>query len=207
MTHSITGIILSGGKSLRMGRNKAFIQIEGVPIIERICSVLKNLFREIIIVTDQGDLFGYLQVRTCADLLPGRGALGGLYTGLYYASFRYSFCVGCDMPFLSEPLIGFLLSQLGDEDLLVPRTADGLQPLHAFYSKTCLEPVRELLDGGGYKIIDFYPRVRSRMIAEEEFLFLDPARKSFINVNTPEELLLLDRNKSIGDGPLDRSRR
>ena len=191
MKHPITGIILSGGKNLRMGRNKAFIEIDGIPIIDRIYTVFKNLFREIIIVTDQRDLFAYLNVKIYNDLLPHRGALGGLYTGLFFSSFPYSFCVACDMPFLKESLIEFLIDRLEDDDMLVPKTEDGLQPLHAFYSKSCIGPIKQLLDKGGYKIIDFYPVVKSRTIEERDFIFLDPKRESFINVNTPDELLLV----------------
>jgi len=197
MKHPITGIILSGGKSLRMGRNKAFVQVDGIPIIERIYKVFKNLFQEIIIVTDQMDLFAHFDVRTYSDLLPHRGALGGLYTGLCFSSFQYSFCVGCDMPFLKETLIRFLIERLADEDVLVPRTADGLQPLHALYSKNCLGPIKELLDQGGFKIIDFYPKVKSRTIEEKDFLFLDPTKESFHNVNTPDELVQAARESLL----------
>jgi molybdopterin-guanine dinucleotide biosynthesis protein A len=197
MKHPITGIILSGGKSLRMGRNKAFIEIDGVAIIDRIYTVFENLFQETIIVTDQRDLFAYLNVKTYNDLLPHRGALGGLYTGLYFSSFPCSFCVACDMPFLKESLIEFLIDRLEDDDILVPRTEDGLQPLHAFYSKNCIGPIKKLLDKGGYKIIDVYPVVKSRTVEERDFIFLDPKRESFINVNTPDELLLVARSSPV----------
>jgi len=191
MTHPITGVILAGGKSLRMGRNKAFIEIDGIPIINRIHAVFKDLFQEIFIITDQKELFDHLEARSWRDLYPNRGALAGLYTGLYFSSFQYSFCVACDMPFLNPRLIHFLAQKLDGEDVLVPKTEDGLQPLHAFYSKNCLQSIRELLDRGGDRIIDFYDSVKVRLVEEKEFLFLDPRRESFININTPEELSLL----------------
>lgn len=187
----ITGVILAGGKSLRMGRNKAFIEIDGVPIIERIYGVFQSLFQEIFIITDQKDLFGHLGAQIEADLYPNRGALAGLYTGLYFSSLPYSFCVACDMPFLNPNLIRFLAHKLDGEDVLVPKTQDGLQPLHAFYSKSCLKPVKELLERGGDRIVDFYESVKVRFIEEKDFLFLDPTKESFININTPEELTLL----------------
>lgn len=191
MTNPITGVILAGGKSLRMGRNKALIEIDGIPIIDRIHRVFKDLFKEIFIITDQDDLFRHLQAKAWKDLYPNRGALAGLYTGLYYSSFQYSFCVACDMPFLNARLIQFLARTLDGEDVLVPKTEDGLQPLHAFYSKNCLGPVKALLDRGGDRIIDFYDSVKVRFVEEKDFLFLDPGRESFININTPEELTLL----------------
>jgi molybdenum cofactor guanylyltransferase len=208
MKHPITGIILAGGKSLRMGRNKAFIEIDGIPIIDRICEIFNSLFQEIIVVTGSPNLFSYLDVKTYNDLLPDSGALGGLYTGLYFSSFHHSFCVACDMPFLKKSLVQFLVDQLGDEDVLVPRTADGLQPLHALYSKNCLGPIRRLLDKGGFRIFDFFPEVKCRTIEEREFLFLDPIKESFVNINTPEDLLFATRKespgRSYGPGPGDR---
>jgi molybdopterin-guanine dinucleotide biosynthesis protein A len=188
MKYDITGIILSGGKSTRMGRNKAFITVESVPIIQRIHSVFTNLFNEIIVVTNEKNLLFDLDATIHIDLVSGLGALGGLYTGLFYSSFPYSFCVACDMPFLKRKVIAYLIQQAENFDVVVPRTQDGLQPLHALYSKNCLEPIKTTLDEGRSKIIDFYPRVRVRVIEEKEFLCFDPERNSFLNVNTPEEL-------------------
>ena len=176
-----------------MGKNKAFVEIGGIPIIQRIHSLFKRLFEEIIIVTNERDLFANLDAMIYSDLIPNRGALGGLYTGLFYASFPHSFCVACDMPLLRSSLIEYLLSKIDDNDVVVPRTQDGLQPLHAIYSKNCLVPVKMLIDQGKYKIIDFYDRVRLRIIDEVEFHSLDPDRDSFLNINTPDELVLLER--------------
>jgi molybdopterin-guanine dinucleotide biosynthesis protein A len=191
--HNITGIILSGGKSIRMGENKAFIEIEGVPIISRIHTLFKSLFKEIIIVTNQKELFLNFDAGIYSDLLPNRGVLGGLYTGLFFSSFSYSFCVACDMPFLKESVIEYLINNIDGFDVIVPKAEDGLQPLHAIYSKNCLEPVREIIEKGKYKIIDIYPMVKIKIIEEHEFRSLDPRAESFINVNTPEELLLIKK--------------
>ncbi len=192
-----TGIILSGGKSARMGKNKAFLEVGGVPIIQRIYSLFEELFEEILIITNEGELFSHLKAKIYNDLIPDRGALGGLYTGLFYSSFRFSFCVACDMPFLRRSLIEFLLTKTEGWDAVVPRTLDGLQPLHAVYSRNCLGPIKELIDHGGLKIIDFYEKAHVRVIDEIEFRFLDPGRDSFLNVNTPEELLLLQKRPSF----------
>ena len=191
----MTGIILSGGKSLRMGENKAFIEIEGVPIIQRIYTLFKELFHEVIIVTNQIELFKKFDSKIYSDLLPDKGALGGLYTGLFFSNFHYSFCVACDMPFLNKSLVQYLIKRIGDEDVIVPRTKDGLQPLHAIYSKNCLDPIKEIIEQGKFKIIDIYHRVQVNIIEEADFISLDPFRESFINVNTPEELLSILRVK------------
>ena len=188
---NISGIILSGGKSIRMGENKAFIEIEGVPIIKRIQTLFERLFQEIIIVTNQKELFSALDVKIYGDLIPNWGALAGLYTGLFFSSFPYSFCVACDMPYLNKSLIEYLINKIDDSDVIVPKTQDGLQPLHAIYSKNCLEPIRITIEQGKYKIIDFYPMVKIKTIGEHEFRSFDPMMESFVNVNTPEELLLV----------------
>lgn len=188
---NMTAIILAGGDSIRMGQNKAFVQIDGVPIITRIHNLLKELFQEIIIVTNQKDLFRSFDSSIYTDLLPGKGALGGLYTGVFFSRFEYSFCVACDMPLLKRSLVEFLIRNTGNEDAVVPRTRDGLQPLHAIYSKSCLNAMKTVIDRGKYKIIDFYDLVNVKIVEERDFIHLDPLRESFINVNTPEELLFL----------------
>lgn len=176
-----------------MGKNKALIEIAGIPIIERIHSLFLTLFEEVLIITDQGNLFSHLGAKTYGDLIPDLGALGGLYTGLSFASSPYSFCVACDMPFLKQSVIEYLIRSINSYDAVVPRTSDGLQPLHAIYSKSCLEPIRGLIARNRVKIIDFYSQINLRVIEEEEFRTLDPQNESFINVNTPEELAFLQK--------------
>lgn len=192
---ALTGIILSGGKSVRMGMDKAFIKVDGIPIIQRTYDMFSKLFQEIIIVTNHKELYSTFQAKIVNDLITDRGALGGLYTGLFYSSFPYSFCVACDMPFLKESIIRFLLQQVDGFDAIIPKTADGLQPLHAIYSKNCIGPIKKLIDQGGYKIIDFYPLIKIKIIEENEFIALDKNRESFINVNTPGELDHLQQRK------------
>jgi len=180
-----------------MGKNKAFLKIEGVPIINRICALFNELFQEVIIVTNEKELFKNLHSKIYTDILRNKGALGGLYTGIYFSNFDYSFCVACDMPFIKKPLVEFLVKNIGDEDVIVPRTEDGLQPLHALYSKNCLNPIKKIIEKGKYKIIDFYSIVKVRIIEEEDFIYLDPSRESFINVNTPEELISIQRGRKL----------
>ena len=174
-----------------MGENKAFIQIDGIPIIQRIYHLFNTLFTEVMIVTNEMELFKNFQATIHSDLIPDRGALGGLYSGIFYSSSSHAFCVGCDMPFLKAPIIRYLIDRIEDNDVIVPKTKDGLHPLHAIYSKDCLIPIRAMMNQGKYKIIDFYARVKVKTIDEDEFRPLDPTLESFINVNTPEELLLI----------------
>ena len=186
---AMTGIILSGGKSLRMGKDKAFIKVKGIPIIERITALFQKLFKETIIVTNHREVYLYLKVTLHEDLIPNAGALGGLYTGLFYSTFPYSFVVACDMPYLRTEVIHHLIEKIKGYDVVVPRTEDGLEPLHALYSKRCVEPIRSVLAEKKTRIIDLYPLVRVRVIEAEEILPVDPGMESFININTPEELI------------------
>lgn len=191
----ITGIILSGGKSIRMGENKAFIEIEGMPIIKRIHSLFERIFEEIIIVTNEEELYRTLNAKICSDLFQNGGVIGGLYTGLFFSSLPYSFCVASDMPLLKESVIEYLIRNMEDYDVVVPRTKDGLQPLHAIYSKQCLDPIKIIIAQKKHRIIDLYEMVRTKIIEEYEFISLDPERESFININTPEELLRIKKGK------------
>jgi molybdopterin-guanine dinucleotide biosynthesis protein A len=195
--NKITGIILCGGNSIRMGENKAFIKIAGIPIINRIHDLFNELFQEVIIVTNQKEFFTNFGSKICLDLIPNKGALGGLYTGIFFSTFPYSFCVACDMPFIKGTLIQFLIKNIQDQDVIVPRTKDGLQPLHAIYSKNCLDPIKKIIKKGKFKIIDFYNVVKVKIVEENDFASLDPLRESFINVNTPEELLSIRRDKEF----------
>lgn len=178
-----------------MGRDKAFIEINGIPIIQRIYDIFERCFNEIIIVANQKEPYAGFKAKIVNDLIPDLGALGGLYTGLFYSSNPYSFCVACDMPFLNKSMIRYLIEQADGYDAVVPRTEDGLQPLHAIYGKSCLKPIKELIVMGKYKIIDFYPLIRIKIIEEPEFIDLDRTKKSFININTPEDLGLIEEKK------------
>jgi molybdopterin-guanine dinucleotide biosynthesis protein A len=97
------------------------------------------------------------------------------------------------MPFIKKSLVQYLIENRDDEDVIVPRTKDGLQPLHAIYSKNCVDPIRRIIGEGKSKIIDIYYQVNVKIVEERDFLSLDPGRESFINVNTPEELLSIRR--------------
>ena len=179
-----------------MGKNKAFVEIEGIPIIQRIHTLFEKLFQETIIVTNQKEPFKNFSSKIYCDLIPNQGVLGGLYTGLFFSSFQYSFCVACDMPFLKESVIEYLIKNIQNNDVIVPRTKDGLQPLHAIYSKRCLDPIKHIMDEGKYKILELYPMVTVKIIEQAEFTPLDPMNESFVNVNTPEELLSVQKRKN-----------
>jgi molybdopterin-guanine dinucleotide biosynthesis protein A len=184
----MTGIILAGGKSRRMGRNKAFIDSGGVPLFERVYRVFKEIFSEIIIVTNDVLPFERYEAILQRDIILNKGALGGLYTGLFHSSNYHAFCSACDMPLLNPRVIEYMTEERDEYDVIVPKTHDGLHPLHAIYSKKCLNAMRQLLDRDDLKIVDFFGQVRVRYIEEMEIREFDPHMRSVINVNTEEEM-------------------
>jgi molybdopterin-guanine dinucleotide biosynthesis protein A len=195
----MTGAVLAGGESRRMGRDKAFLEVGGQRIIDRTLAVLGRLFTKLLIVTNSPADYAYLGVRMVCDLLPGRGALGGLYTALFFCTTPRAFVVACDMPLLKAEVIGHLVAQPGKWDVVVPQMGDHVEPLHAVYSRKCLPHIEDLLERGGRKVTDFYPRVRVRRVPEEEIRTLDPWLLSFRNVNTPQEVeAILDITRQVG---------
>ncbi len=184
----MTGIILSGGSNTRMGRNKAFLHVGGERLIDQTVRILRSLFPEVIIVALNPLDYLDQDAAIVTDLLPGRGALGGLYTGLFYAADEYAFVTACDIPFLNRAFLEYLASQANGYDIIVPAPPDGLQPLHAVYSRRCLPAIRSLLDRNHLQIKEFYPGQKILRIEPEVLRAFDPEGRMFINVNTPEDL-------------------
>jgi molybdopterin-guanine dinucleotide biosynthesis protein A len=184
-----TGIILAGGKNLRMGQNKAFLEVQGERIIDRIKRIFADLFEEVIVVTNSPRDYLDLNLRIVADLYRERGSLAGIFTGLFHASFSHAFVAACDMPFLNPALIAHLVGLSPGYDIVIPRTEDGLQPLHAVYSRKCLPFMEDLLQEGNLKILDFFHRVKKREVPAGEMTPLDPHLSSFLNLNSPEDLV------------------
>ena len=188
---SVTGVILAGGKSRRMGgRPKALLPFGGKLIIERVVETLAAVFPENLIVTDTPDLYAFLGLPMLADLFPDHGSLGGIYSGLRAASGEAAFAVACDMPFLHAGLIRAMVERAGEGDVVVPNAAGELQTLHALYGKRCLGPMETLLRAHRLKITAFFSEVTVVEVSEADVArFRDPSL-CFMNVNTPEELEL-----------------
>ncbi len=171
-----------------MGADKAFIDAGGVPLFERVYRIFREIFPEIIIVTNDDNLFKRYEARLQKDILLNKGPLGGLYTGLFYSPSYHAFCTACDMPLLNSRLINYMVEERDEYDVIVPKTRDGLHPLHAIYSKKCLSPMRQLLDRDDLRIVNIFHRIRVRYIDETEIRKVDPHMRSLININTEEEM-------------------
>ena len=184
----MTGVILAGGESTRMGKNKAFIEINGKRIIDRTVSLFREIFDDVLLVTNTPLDYIELKVRIVTDLVSGKGSLGGIYTGLFFSSSPKAFFVGCDMPFLDRRVIEYFLSLAQTADIVVQRTKDYWQPLHAIYPRTLLKPIERLLQQGELSIIKAYQGMRVREVTGEELKPFDPDLHTLSNINTPEEL-------------------
>ncbi|RLA88687.1 MAG: molybdenum cofactor guanylyltransferase [Deltaproteobacteria bacterium] len=188
ITYPVTGVILAGGKSKRIGINKAFIEIAGKPLISIIIDLFSKIFKEVIISSNQPELYTNFNLPVVPDLIPNSGSIGGIYTGLTRSSFDYTFFSACDMPFLNEKLIRFMLSKRNGFDVIIPKTEKGFEPTHAIYSKNCIKPIKKRLDQNILKIIDFLSEVKVKTISIKEIKKFDPTLSSFFNINTIKDL-------------------
>jgi molybdopterin-guanine dinucleotide biosynthesis protein A len=185
----VTGVIQAGGRSTRMGGEpKALIELGGRRIIERVVDAVGAVLDDLLLVTNTPSSYAFLGLPMVADAFPDGGALGGIYTGLRAAPGDAAFTVACDMPFLDPAIVRMVVERAGEGDVIVPRTGDRLETMHAVYAKACLGPMEARLRAGRLKIAGFFPDVR--------VIELDAARLArhrapavvFMNVNTPEEL-------------------
>lgn len=187
MGDGLTGIILAGGQSRRMGRPKAFLPWGDTTLIEHVMETLRPVVDEVLVVVDHAAGFRLGGVRVVEDLVPGAHALGGVYTGVRAATWSRSFVCGCDAPFLHPKVIRGLYDLAVECDLVIPRTAGGWQPLHAIYMKLALPVLADQLSRCAWDLQSVISKLRVRVVEPAALRLLDPAQLSWYNVNTPEE--------------------
>jgi molybdopterin-guanine dinucleotide biosynthesis protein A len=186
---SASGIILAGGESRRMGGvNKALLEVGGRRIIERIALVLEHIFEEVIVVTNSPGEFAFLGLPMFTDIVPGFGALGGLYTGLHKCRGAHGFLAACDMPFLVESVIRHLVGLAETHDVVVPCIQHHLEPLHAVYARGCIPYIEKLMAQSDLRILNFFHEVDVLEVREDDLTLLDPDLRFAMNLNTPEDL-------------------
>lgn len=196
---NITGVILAGGKNTRMGANKAFLEIDGIRLIDKTINIYREIFPEIIIVTnDPLSYVAFADAAIVTDIYKDKGPLGGIYTGLFYSKTPDAFVSACDMPYLSKDFISYLINQAGKHDVIVPELTEGYQPLHAVYSRNCLPSIRRLILMDKLKITGFYRDMRVLTISEKEIKPFNPDGRLFRNLNTPEDWGKVKRLKTEG---------
>jgi molybdopterin-guanine dinucleotide biosynthesis protein A len=182
------GAVLAGGESSRMGRDKALLEWEGKPLIQRVAEVVSSVCHKIRIIADRPKRFSFLGLEICPDKIYGMGPLGGIYTALQVSESERVFCVACDMPFLDAETIRGMLDISPEYDVVVPYSNDDFHPLHAVYSSSCMEPIEQALKSASPRVIDFFDRVRVKTVEEKDFPALSPKGKALVNLNTPADL-------------------
>lgn len=187
----VTGVILAGGESRRMGCDKSLLPLDGARFIERIHRQMAELFEEVIIVTNSPGLYAELPCRKVPDIYPVKGSLAGIHSGLCHARHERAFVVACDMPHLSAEVIRRLCADPARGEVVIPNSGRGVEPLHALYARSCLPAIEASLDAGEKRIVSFFPQVRVCEVPPEAFADCDPEGLSFRNINTPQEYFAL----------------
>ena len=185
----VTGVILAGGRSRRMGQDKATLEVAGATLFDRTLTMLRGLFPCILIAGDRPDLVRS-EVPCVPDIYPG-SALGGIHGALTAATTPWIFVAPCDLAFPDAELARFILQHRDSYDVVVPRTPGGFEPVFALYHKRCLPAMEEMLARGACRIYDFYEQMQVRYLDAEE---LPPDwERSLLNLNTPEDLRRMDK--------------
>jgi molybdopterin-guanine dinucleotide biosynthesis protein A len=182
-------MVLAGGRSSRLGRDKAFLRVNGQFLIERIVDRLAQLSDEVIIVANEANRYEQFEAVVIGDTYPGRGALGGIYSGLTAATSSHCLVVACDMPFLNLSLLRYMHGMASDYDVVIPRLGKLTEALHAIYSRDCLPFIDDLLQSGDLRIVNFLSRVRVRYVDRDELDIFDPEHLSFFNINSQADLM------------------
>ena len=192
----VTLAVLAGGKSSRMGENKAWIPFLGIPLIERVVNRLHRIAAEVLIVTGNPDEIKQKNWNAINDQIPGKGPLVGLYSAILEAKYPLIALVACDMPFVNPDLFLWMLSLSLNStyDVIVPESHNGLEPLHAVYRKsTCLPEINKSIERGDFRMISWFSNMNVRTIPPEDVARFDPNLHLFINVNTHADLDLAEK--------------
>lgn len=198
----LTVAIQAGGQSTRMGVDKALKPFLGRPLIQRVIERLKPIADETIVTTNRPADYAFLRLPLFMDLKPNRGALGGLYTAVASATSPIVAVVACDMPFASASLLETASRLLVEEeaDVVIPKTEEGFEPLHAVYRRaTCVPAIEAAIAANQWKVIAWFPQMKVRVLTLEEVKEHDPLGRAFWNLNTPEEFAEAEKQALADD--------
>lgn len=191
-TLEISGIVLAGGKGIRLGQNKILETIGKRTLLERVISKISQLCREIIVVTSTEQTvpqsISSPSLKIVPDISPGKGPLVGIYTGLKASNYWYNLVVACDMPFLNQALLRYMIQLSTNYGMVVPRLDNLVEPLHAVYSKDCLAAIEDMIKLNELSVNKLMGLVRVRYVEADEIDWLDPQHLSFFNINTKADL-------------------
>jgi molybdopterin-guanine dinucleotide biosynthesis protein A len=184
----LTALILCGGKSRRMGRPKAFLPYDGTTMVAHIINTAKEIFSEVFLVANEPPFFEDLGVDIVKDILPYRGPLGGILSGLLVASYQYSFVLACDMPFIDKKLILEMLKSQQNSDVLILAHENGIEPLIGLYSKSCIKPMEESLFAGEPTLHDFVSGLNAKtFFCPEQKQRTGKDMPPYFNIDTPQD--------------------
>ncbi len=183
----MTGIVLAGGESRRMGVDKAHLLINGVPMVERVIRALRSVCGHVIVVSNTPEAYSRYDVEVTRDAFNSRGSLVGIYSGLLRSREDQNLIVACDMPCLNTGLLHYMAEIAGDYDVVLPKVGSFIEPLHAVYRRGLTAVIEDHLRRDHRRIRDIFGGLRMRYVTEEEISRFDPAQRSFINLNTREE--------------------
>lgn len=188
MQQKIAGIVLAGGLSTRMGRDKASMPWGSGTLLSAVLEKLNPVCSELIIVSNIPREIENFPVRIIPDRYPQCGPLAGIHAGLLAVQSDYAFVVACDMPYLNTQAAGFIADAATGYDAAIPFIDGYYHPLHGVYRKSCLPFIERMLAAGDYRVLDFYDKIALRKIAKEEIAVFDPALRTLYNINSPEDI-------------------
>lgn len=181
------GIVLSGGKSTRMGTNKSLLTIKSKTVIERITNELKTVSDKVVLIANEPEIYDFLQLETYADRYKEKGPLAGLETALHHVNADVFLIVACDMPFISGQVYNYLLQQLGRYDAVVPVYNNRMHPLAGIYRKGVLPEIQQQLTEGNFKVRGFFDHIKVNYIREFNTISTDTLQKHFFNMNNMKQ--------------------
>ena len=185
-----TAVILAGGKSKRMGKNKELLNIDNRRLVEMQISKLQREFEDIVVITNYPQYYHGLNCKTFIDIIKDKGPIGGIYTGLVNSSSLYTYFLACDMPVVNKDYINFLKIKLKDKDYKAGITLLGewIEPFNAYYSKKMIKDIEKYIEEGGYSVHKLVKNLEVLFIEEKKAREYSPNWEMFINFNTKEDV-------------------
>lgn len=184
----MTGVVMAGGKSRRMGRNKSEIVLGRVTLLERVVSRMQALFSRVLISVSPANPASLAGIESVTDIIPGYGSLMGIYSSLKHAQ-EPVFVTACDMPFINKDLVRHMVEISPGWDVVIPVASGMCEPLHAIYTPACLPFMEEAIEKRDQRIISFFDKVKVLWVRDEVLDRFDPERLSFFNINSENDLL------------------
>lgn len=180
--------ILAGGRSVRMGRDKATAQFHGAPLVKEVYDRVREVFDDIMVVSSVHGAIEGVDAPLVKDILPIQSPVVGIATALIHSVRPRVFVVACDMPFLSVEAIRCIIAEARGEDITIPMAEGYYQPLHAMYARSCLAPLLRLIGLSQLKVSGILPYVSVKTVSDRPCFYTKKGSLVFSNINTPEEL-------------------